>query len=90
MCSLSLAFAAELDWDEALVWIDTRFAYDEQRMVALVPKYDTLYQVAFVDRIIQDDECDEDDVEQDGVEVRRVISLRRAEKSEVAHYVKTR
>jgi uncharacterized DUF497 family protein len=80
---LSLALAAELDWDEALVWIDTRFAYDEPRMIALAPKFNTLYHVAFVDRI------DESDEEQGGVEVRRVISLRRAEKSEVTYYVKT-
>jgi uncharacterized DUF497 family protein len=80
---LSLAFAAELDWDEALVWIDARFAYDEQRMCALVPGADTLYHVAFVDRIIDDDEGDE---EQDNIEVRRVISLRHATNREKRHY----
>ena len=68
---LSLAFAEQLLWDEALVWLDRRFHYDEERMIALVPHRDTLYYVAFVDR----------------GDVRRVISLRLAEQTEVKHYV---
>jgi hypothetical protein len=60
-----------LVWDEALVWIDPRFGYDELRMVGLVPKGNRLYYVAFVDR----------------GETRRVISLRYAERREVKHYV---
>jgi uncharacterized protein len=68
---MSLAFAKKLVWDEALVWVDTRFDYDETHMVRLVPEGDTLYYVAFVDR---------DDV-------RRNISLRFAERKEVKHYV---
>lgn len=68
---LSLAFAAELAWDEALVWVDERFGYDELRMIALVPAGDRLYYVAFVDR----------------GKTRRVISLRFAERREVKHYV---
>jgi uncharacterized DUF497 family protein len=40
---LSLAFAAELAWDEALVWVDDRFEYDELRMVGLVPQGNRLY-----------------------------------------------
>ena len=68
---LSLAFAEQLVWDEALVWIDRRFRYDELRLIALAPEGNTLYYVAFVDR---------DDV-------RRPISLRRAERREVKHYV---
>ncbi len=68
---LSLALAAELVWDEALVWVDERFGYDEVRLVGLVPRGDRLYYVAFVDRS----------------EVRRVISLRHAERREVRHYV---
>jgi len=68
---LSLALAAELAWDEALVWVDERYGYDELRMVGLVPKGDRLYYVAFVDRS----------------DVRRVISLRYAERREVKHYV---
>jgi len=68
---ISLAFARELDWDSALVWIDERFAYDEVRMIALAPKTNLLYYVSFVDR----------------GSVRRVISLRLATRREVKHYV---
>ena len=68
---VSLALARRLDWDAALVWVDERFDYDETRMIALAPAASTLYYVAFVDRD----------------EVRRIISLRRAERREVKHYV---
>jgi uncharacterized DUF497 family protein len=40
---LSLAAAAELSWDAALVWIDDRADYGEVRMVALAPLGDILY-----------------------------------------------
>ena len=70
---VSLSLASELDWDAALVWIDERFQYGEVRMSALAPETNTLYYVAFVDRDL----------------VRRVISLRRATRSEVKHYVKS-
>lgn len=68
---ISLAFASELDWDAALVWIDDRFGYDELRMIALAPSCEILYYAAFVDRY----------------DVRRVISLRRATRREAKHYV---
>ena len=68
---VSLALARELDWDAALVWVDDRFGYDELRMIALAPKTNTLYYVAFVER----------------GDRRRVISLRRATRREVKHYV---
>lgn len=42
-------------------------------MIALAPEADTLYYVAFVDR----------------GDVRRIISLRRALRREVRHYVKS-
>lgn len=70
---LSLALAAELDWDAALVWIDERLDYGERRMIALAPKTDVLFYVAFVDR---------------GT-ARRIISLRRANRREVKHYVQS-
>lgn len=70
---VSLSLASRLDWDAALVWVDDRFAYDEERMIALAPEADTLYYVAFVDRS----------------EVRRIISLRRAVRREVKHYVES-
>jgi uncharacterized DUF497 family protein len=70
---VSLAVARELDWDAALVWVDSRFEYDELRMIALAPKTDTLYYVAFVER----------------GEVQRIISLRQATRREVKHYVQS-
>ncbi|WP_041193553.1 BrnT family toxin [Candidatus Symbiobacter mobilis] len=70
---VSLAFAAELEWNAALVWVDTRYEYGEMRMIALAPKTNILYYVAFVDR----------------GKVRRIISLRRANRREVTHYVKS-
>jgi len=70
---VSLALALELDWDTALVWIDGRFEYGELRMIALAPKTEVLYYVAFVER----------------GEARRIISLRRANRREVKHYVET-
>jgi uncharacterized protein len=68
---VSLILAGELDWEAALVWVDARVDYAELRMIALAPKSQILYCVAFVDR----------------GDVRRVISLRRANRREVKHYV---
>ncbi len=70
---VSLALAGELDWDAALVWIDDRFEYDELRMIALAPKTEILYYVAFVDR----------------GDAPRIISLRQANRREVKHYVQS-
>ena len=67
-----MAAAAELSWDAALVWIDDRADYGEVRMVALAPLGVILCLVAFVDR----------------EPARRIISLRRANRREVCHYVK--
>lgn len=68
---VSLAMAEQLDWNAALVWVDSRFEYDELRMIALAPETSTLYYVAFVER----------------GEVRRIVSLRRATRREVKRYV---
>jgi uncharacterized protein len=68
---VSLTLAAELEWDAALVWVDARYEYGELRMIALAPEINVLYYVAFVDR----------------EEVRRIISLRRANRREVKYYV---
>ena len=70
---VSLALAGELDWEAALVWVDDRFEYAELRMIALAPETNILYYVAFVDR---------------GA-TRRIISLRRANRREVKHYVES-
>jgi len=68
---VSLAMAVDLEWDAALAWIDDRSQYGETRMIALAPNTQILYCVAFVDR----------------GEVRRIISLRRANRREVRRYV---
>jgi uncharacterized protein len=68
---VSLALAAKLEWDAAMVWVDDRYEYNVLRMIALAPEFNILYYVAFVDR----------------GEVRRIISLRRANRREVKHYV---
>lgn len=68
---LSLSFAEKLIWEEAYVWVDPRYAYDELRLIGLVPEGNTLYFVAFVDL----------------GDVRRTISLRLAERREVKKYV---
>ena len=70
---LSLALAEQLDWDASLVWIDNRYEYGELRMIALAPDTGILYYVAFVDR----------------GDARRIISLRRANRREVKHYVQS-
>ena len=69
---VSLALANELNWEAALVWVDDRFEYGELRIIALAPKTGILYYVAFVDR----------------GKMRRIISLRQANRREVTHYVK--
>jgi uncharacterized DUF497 family protein len=68
---VSLSKAGDLDWEAALVRVDDRFEYNEMRMIALAPNTEILYYVAFVDR---------------GA-TRRIISLRRANRREVKHYV---
>ena len=70
---VSLALAAELDWEAALVWVDERFEYEELRLIALAPKTAILYFVAYVER----------------GDVRRPISLRRANRREVKRYVQS-
>ena len=68
---LPLTLASKLDWQNSLVWIDTRKNYGEVRMIALAPSTGILYYVAYVDRN----------------ESRRIISLRKANRREVKHYV---
>ena len=70
---VSLALAEELDWNAALVWVDDRFEYQELRMIALAPETATLYYVVFVER----------------GNARRIVSLRRATRREVKHYVES-
>ena len=68
---ISQSVANELNWEAALIWVDDRYGYNETRMIALAPKTNILYYVAFVDR----------------GEALRIISMRRANRREVKHYV---
>jgi uncharacterized DUF497 family protein len=69
---LSLAVAAELEWDLLISHADdTRHDYYEHRMVGFAPIGNNVYCVVFVER--QDN-------------VMRVISLRKATKQEVREY----
>ncbi len=67
---ISLAEAARLDWDMALVSLDDRQDYGELRQVAVAPMDGRLWVVVFTDR----------------PEGRRVISLRKANLREYRRY----
>lgn len=69
---LSLAAASGLDWQTAQIWEDARTSYGEARQSALVLLAGRVYFVAFVDR----------------ANVRRIISLRKANNREVNDYAK--
>ena len=68
---VSLALAAQLDWDSALIWRDARSSYGEDRWGALALWDERLYFVAFTER----------------ANGRRIISLRKANRREVRRYV---
>jgi uncharacterized DUF497 family protein len=67
---ISLSAAADFEWDEALVWTDERKNYGEARVCAIGYIGNRLYYVVYVDR----------------KEVRRIISLRKANSREVKRY----
>lgn len=67
---ISLAAAAGLDWDTALIWVDRRLDYGERRECALGMIGDRLYYAVFVQRAGR----------------LRMISLRRANIREVRRY----
>jgi uncharacterized DUF497 family protein len=68
---LSLSEAAKLEWDEAMIWQDTRRDYGEARMIALCAIGTRLYCVVYIDR----------------EDARRIISLRKANNKEKILYV---
>ena len=70
---VSLALAAQLEWDTAVIWPDVRRAYGEPRQCGIGYIGLRLFFVAFVDR------ADE----------RRVISLRKANQREIKRYAET-
>lgn len=67
---VSLAAASELDWDNAVIWTDARYAYTELRECALGLIAYHMYHVSFVDR----------------GDIRRIISLRKASPEEEWRY----
>jgi uncharacterized DUF497 family protein len=70
---VSLASAAAFEWETAVVWPDTRFEYDEERLSALGYIGLTLFFMAFVER---DDRT-------------RVLSLRKATPMEIKRYAQS-
>jgi uncharacterized DUF497 family protein len=70
---MSFADAARFEWDSAVVWVDLREDYGEDRMRAVGYIGARLCHMAFVER---GDVC-------------RVISLRSATKTESKHYAET-
>lgn len=68
---MSLSEAAKLEWEDALIWQDTRCDYGEARMIALGAIGERLYCVVYVDR----------------ENARRIISLRKANNKEKILYV---
>lgn len=71
---VSLAEAANLDWGNAMETEDDREDYNEVRMYVLAPLGNRLHAVIYTDR----------------GDVRRIISLRKANKREVTEYVKAK
>ena len=67
---ISLALAIELEWDSTVVWLDERRAYGEDRMCGIGYIGNRLYFIVYVDR----------------GEVRRIISLRKANLREIDKY----
>ena len=67
---MSLALAAELDWEFGIVWDDDRVDYVERRQCCLAPLGSRLFFVVFVER----------------AECRRIISLRKANVREIKFY----
>ena len=68
----TLSATAELGWEAALAWIDDRAGYGGARMVDLTLIGGIFYFEAFADRET----------------AARIHCLRRANRSEVCHYVK--
>ena len=67
---VSLAYAADFEWETALVWRDLRSDYQEHRMCGMGYIGNRLFHVVFVDRGVQ----------------RRIISLRKTNQREEKRY----
>ncbi|MDR2244967.1 MAG: BrnT family toxin [Burkholderiales bacterium] len=71
---VSLADAKAFEWDSAVIWLDHRKNYGEDRMIGLGYIGERLFNVVFVDHSDR---------------TRRIISLRKANLREVKRYAKT-
>jgi uncharacterized DUF497 family protein len=69
---LPFDLAAELEWRKAVISVDDRFMYGEERLIAFAPLRGRLYAVCYVQR----------------GEARRIISFRKANKREERLYAK--
>ena len=67
---VSLAYAADFEWETALVWRDLRSEYQEHRMCGMGYIGNRLFHLVFVDRGVQ----------------RRIISLRKTNQREEKRY----
>ena len=70
---VSLLEAVDIEWNDAVHWTDTRHDYGELRMCAIAYIGVQLYYVVFVDR----------------ADVRRIISLRKANDREIKRYAES-
>ena len=70
---ISLAEGDNVEWDDAPCWKDARRDYGEERMCAIAYIGSRLYYVVYVDR----------------GNVRRFISLRKANLKEIGRYAET-
>ncbi|MDP1614363.1 MAG: BrnT family toxin [Methylococcales bacterium] len=70
---VSLADTALFEWDTAVTWQDSRYDYQEPRMIGLGYIGNRLFCIVFVDR----------------ADNRRIISLRKANHREIKRYAST-
>jgi uncharacterized DUF497 family protein len=73
---LPFELAADLEWDRAMIARDERFDYREERLLALAPMRGRLYFACYAVRA------------REGVEVRRIIGFRKANRREERAYEK--
>jgi uncharacterized DUF497 family protein len=69
---LPFELAAELEWRKAVISVDDRLMYGEERLIAFAPTRGRLYAVCYVQR----------------GQARRIISFRKANKREERLYAK--
>ena len=78
---VSLVLAESLDWDSLLAMPDERGNYGEARMIGFATQGTRLYCVVLTDRVLSDHTVN------NHTQIRRIISLRKADDREVRRYV---